>query len=475
MKISFYDLDDFNEATTKEGGLAKAIENVVIWHRSSKDVDIAKTADKYAARENTTIKRFVNVYYSIAGVPVQDTLKPNHQLACNYFDYLNSQRCNYSLGTGISFDKPETMDVLGNNFADVISQVGYYALIHGVCFIYRGRETCREFLWTEFCPIMNYATGEIVKGVRYWQKDAESPLYVEFYEEDGMSTYVKTKEDTFLQIKEGGEKRAYFQTVQETEFNGETTVVDEYNWSRLPIFPVYGSKHHCSTLPGMRSEIDAYDLGMSGFVNNMTDAQNILTIISGYDGMNKADLIQLKDWMRTQGIVQADEGKIDVKQIDHDVNGRVEFLKQLETYIYAQFGGLDVHTVMAGQTNDHISAAYEPLNAQADDFEDQITKGIRPLLAMLGIDDAPIFNRKAIANETETIRSILDEYQAGLLDKQTALRKLPNIDNDEIEGILAELEGQEQARFDLMMAQQALAEQSETEQNGDEGNEGDDE
>lgn len=474
MKITFYDLNTFEEHS-RAGGLYNAILDAIKWHSSCEDVKIARTADKYAMRENTTIRNFVNVYYTITGAAKEDTIKPNHQLACDYFDYLNSQRCNYSLGTGVSFNNEETLGKLGEDFPEVFSQVGYYALIHGASFIFWDLDHCYNFKLTEFCPIIDYSTGQIVKGIRYWQNTSDSPLYVEFYEEDGFTRLIKRDEDETLSEMEGGAKRKYIVVLKKTEADDNPTLVREENWSQIPIFVFYGNKHHVSTLPGMRSEIDVYDLAMSGFANNMTDAQNILTIVSGYDGMNTADMIKLQEWMRRVGIVQADEGKIDIKQIDHDVNGRVEFLKQLETYIYSQFGGLDVHTVMAGQTNDHIAAAYEPLNARADDFEDQLTKGLRPLLAMLGIDDAPIYTRKAIANEKEIIDAVLAEYQAGIIDRETALRKLPNIDNDEIKEIMDAIEGQEQARFDLMMAQQELNAQNESEQNGDEGNEGDDE
>ena len=42
------------------------------------------------------------------------------------------------------------------------------------------------------------------------------------------------------------------------------------------------------------------------------------------------------------------------------MTARQTLLELLHTWVYEDFGGLDVHCVSANSTNDHLDAAYEP-------------------------------------------------------------------------------------------------------------------
>ena len=88
----------------------------------------------------------------------------------------------------------------------------------------------------------------------------------------------------------------------------------------------------------------------------------------------------------------------------------------------------------AGATNDHIDAAYQPMDEEADDFEYQVIEFIQQLLTLLGIEDVPIFKRNRISNQKEQVEMVAME--ANWLDEETILRKLPNITPDEVEQIL---------------------------------------
>jgi len=113
--------------------------------------------------------------------------------------------------------------------------------------------------------------------------------------------------------------------------------------------------------------------------------------------------------------------------------------------IYEDFGGLDVHTIQASSTNDHIEAAYQPLDEEADDFELQIIKFIHNLLALLDIEDDPIFKRNRISNQKEQTEMILSA--AEYLDDETVLTKLPFISVDEVTEILKKKDKQDELKF----------------------------
>ena len=129
--------------------------------------------------------------------------------------------------------------------------------------------------------------------------------------------------------------------------------------------------------------------------------------------------------------------------------------------IYEDFGALDVHTVAAGATNDHIDAAYQPMDEEAADFEYQVSEFIQQLLALMGIDDQPVFKRTRISNQLEQVQMIVAE--ADYLDRETILRKLPNVSADEVLGILERLDAQEQDMTEIMP--RAIVTDDETENN----------
>lgn len=108
-------------------------------------------------------------------------------------------------------------------------------------------------------------------------------------------------------------------------------------------------------------------------------------------------------------------------------------LAELRSSIHEDFGAIDVHTVAAGATNDHIAAAYQPMDLRADDFEYQIIEAVESLLSFAGVEGeaaTPQFKRNRIANEKEQAETLL--LAAQYLDEETILKKLPFISPDEI-------------------------------------------
>ena len=219
--------------------------------------------------------------------------------------------------------------------------------------------------------------------------------------------------------------------------DGLKLAVDGENYSRLPIVPVWGSDAHQSTLVGMREGIDAYDLVKSGLANDVQDCAEIYWIVENAGGMGDADLARFRDRLKLTHIanVDSDDGGTATPYTQEvPYAARKEVLSQLKADIYEDFGALDVHTVAAGATNDHIDAAYQPMDEEADEFERHIREGIMDLLALQGIEDTPIFTRNRISNLKEQVEVVAME--AEWLDEETVLRKLPNITPDEVAEIL---------------------------------------
>lgn len=460
-----YTYQDF--VTDKEkSGVICAVQNAINNHMHSDAFKIAKSADAYDHQQNETIYNYVRMIFTMTGTPVEDFTASNNKIASNFFHRLNTQRNTYLLGNGVSFsdhveDEEEinietgevetvtvdtTKEALGKKFDTDLQKAGYNSLIHGVTFGFWNLDRLHVFPITEFAPLWDEEDGSLRAGVRFWQIDKNKPLIAVLYEEDGYTKF-KSKEKTGTDLEETKAKRAYKLRVKTSEEDGEE-VIGEENYGSLPIVPLWGSKLHQSTLVGMQHSIDSFDLIRSGFANDLTDCAQIYWILENCSGMDDTELAKFRDRLKIQHIATADTENSKVTPYTQDIPyaARKEYLDEIRAGIYEDFGGLDVHTIAAGATNDHIDAAYQPMDEEADDFEFQIIEFIQQILALMGIEDTPIFKRNRISNQKEQTDMILSASE--YLDEETILSKLPFISVDEVADILLKKRQESEDRFD---------------------------
>lgn len=430
----------------KESDVKKAVGMAIDAHRRSEEYKIAKDADLYDRQKNKTIYEYVHMIFSLTGTPIEDFTASNNKIASNFFRRLNTQRVTYLLGNGVNFAGNEALkDSLGVSFDTRLKTLAYNGLIHGVSFGFWNVDGLHVFKLTEFAPLWDEETGALRAGVRFWQIDEKKPMYAVLYEEDGFTKY--KSETSAADFEEIQPKRAYQLTVRQSVADGEE-VIGEDNYGSLPIIPMWGSELKQSTLVGMQKSIDSFDLIRSGFANDLTDCAMIYWIISNAGGMSDAELGQFRDRLKLNHIAVADTDNSAVTPYTQEVpyTARQVYLQEIRSGIYEDFGGLDVHAIAAGATNDHIDAAYQPMDEQADDLEYQIIEFIDHLLELLGLEnDTPVFKRNRISNQTEQTEMVLSA--ADYLDEETVLKKLPFITVDEVADILAKNREEEENRY----------------------------
>ena len=423
------------------GDKGSFIRRAINEHESDPMTIIAQSANRYDRQLNDTIMSYTKYIYSMDGKRVVDETASNNKLASNYFRRLNVQRNTYLLGNGIEFADKATKDKLGSNFDQMVKKAGYSALIHGVSFGYWSLDRMYVFTLPEFKPLWDEYTSELRAGIRYWRIAPDKPLTAVFYEEDGYTKFVEDDTKTLIP----GEKKPYIQMVTRSEVDGEE-IVGEFQYSSLPVVPFWGCSNHQSTLVGLRPKIDAYDLISSGFANDLNDCAQIYWLINGANGMDEVDLQEFRDRLNLNHIGKVDrDGQVVPYTQDIPSASRKEFLDLIRSSMYEDFGGLDVHTIAAGATNDHVDAAYQALDEEADDYEFQCTEFVKGILALQGIDDEPVYKRNRISNETERTNMVLSA--AEYLDTETVLNKLPFVTVDEIEEILRRKDLENANRF----------------------------
>lgn len=456
MLITF---QDFLEADDRTRFVSSAIQS----YKQSDVYQTAVLADEYDAQRNPTIVKAIKTLYTVSGSKVEDPTASNSRIACNIYSRLNTQRCMYSLGNGISFIDPyeaaagkkdTTKERLGRDFDHRITQAAYDALKHGVTNLFWNREQVYEFKATEFVPLLDETTGALMAGIRFWQIDQSKPLNAVLYEADGYTKYSNADGE----FRETQAKTAYNVTYTYTDA-GDVISIDEDNYTSLPIVRMYASRLRQSTLIGLKEAIDAYDLIQSGFANDLTDCAQVYWIVENYGGMTDIDLAQFLDRLKLNHVANADTqsgGKVTPYTQDVPFQARKAFLDDIRARMYEDFGVLDVHTVSAGATNDHIDMAYQSMDDNAADFEHWIGDAIVQLLRLQGIDDVPLFNRNRISNQSQQVEMLVQE--AAWLDSTTIIRKLPNLTPDEKQAAIDASQEEDVLRAGFGAQQEAVTE-----------------
>lgn len=451
---------DFEELRKENEG--DAIQRVVNEWIAGKTYKTAVIADTYDRQENDTIMNYIKTIFSLTGSKVEDFTASNNKVVSNFFQRLNVQRNTYSLGNGITFEKKDIKDKFGKRFDTTTQSAGYYSLIHGVSFLYWTGELRYFFKATEFAPLYDEETNVLRGGVRFWRRTGLNDVidFYVVYEKDG---YRKWKRADGEMAPTDKEIIPYKAVLKYTDF-GDREVYNAGNYSDLPIIPLYGSRLKQSTLIGLRSQIDSYDLIRSGFANDLTDVSQIYWLIENFGGMTEDDLARFRDRMKLNHIVEADTsdgGKITPYTQEVPFQARQTYLDGIRQSIYDDFGAFDVRGFSNGEkTATEIEAAYQPLDENADDFEAQIIEAIQNLGTLIGIDEddcTPLFKRNKIVNSSEQIQALA---MSDWVDEETKIRHTPYITVDEQEEVLKRLSAETIDRMSAQMnAQNPLGEE----------------
>lgn len=468
---------DYSRAENK----TKWLQSAIISYRNSKEYKQAAEQEEYMAGRNPAIQNMTRIIYNMAGLPENDFTASNFKLMNRQIHRMVTDRCSYSLGNGVSFASAkkvkdaegktvtvdETKEMLGSKFDTFVFRTAYWAQANGRCFMHVSRGDGEKweytvFKMTEFLPLYDEKDGSLRGGVRFWSLDwGKRPITAVLYLEEGYIRY-ETPEKKYgvSALAQVTDLRPYIEIVEESEAFGEE-VVGVGNLSRIPIFPMYSGENKDSVLVNQKGKIDAYDMISSGFANDLNDCAQVYWLISGAMGMSEGDKRQLLDRLILQHMAVVDGENSSITPYTQEIpwQAREKCLQMLETRMYKDFGGFDVQSIQAGDTNDHVQAAYWPMDEEADAFEYEVITFIEMILGMMGVEDVPQFKRNKVSNQKEQTEMVM--MAASELDDRTILEKLPWITVDEVDDILARKDLESYNRFENVLPEEEEEEEAE--------------
>ena len=386
-------------------------------HKASKDYAIAADAELYYKHQNPTIMRYQKFVYDMYGRKVPDVWSPNNKIASNWYNYFTTQAVSYLLGNGVTFKTEANKKKLGNDFDKRVQDCATAAKNGGIGFGFWNYDHLEVFKLTEFVPLYDEDDGGLKAGIRFWQIDDQKPLRATLYELDGYTDYIKREDEDVTILHDN---RAYKQIIRKSEVEGET-ILDGENYPGFPIVPLWNVNRQ-SDLVGNQGTIDAYDLMVSGLINNVSDGEFIYWILKNCDAMQPVDDVKFIEQLKLTHVAHANgddsSANVEAHNVTVEFQATAEALDRLTEQLYADFMALKVQDLSAGnKTATEITAAYEPINQKTDQFEYCVTEFINGILALAGIEDEPTYTRSQMSNQSELMEMVLqcaeyldDEY-----------------------------------------------------------------
>lgn len=393
------------------------VQGAICEYKSSSSYRLAQDARLYYTGENPTINRYEKIIYDFQGRAHRDMYTANHKIASKFFGLVVDQEVSYLLGNGILFANENTKEKLCPCFDEDMQDAAREALISGQAFVFWNLDHTQVFTAEEFVPLYDEENGALMAGIRFWQVAENKPLRATLYEIDGYTEYVKpNSSDMTVQRK----KRPYKLKIQYSEVDGAEIYAGE-NYPGFPIVPLRNGKKAQSEMQGRRNTVDALDLASSNMVNNVDEGNLIYWVLTNCGGMDEVDDAQFVERLKTTHVAHADgdEGaKATPQSIEAPYAGTQQTIDMLTRRLYDDFQAFDSAAVSASnQTATAIKASYVPLDLKTDKFEACVTRCIKGILAVAGIDDTPTYTRNKIINAQEEMQTLMlgaayydDEY-----------------------------------------------------------------
>lgn len=353
-----------------------------------------------------------------------------------------TQQNQFLLSEGVSLPE-DAKHALGADFDHQLERLGECALLHGCAWGFWNADhieviEAAKNAYSGFFPLLDEMTGEMMLGVQFWQIAPDRPMYVRIFDEEGVR--ILREDRTGLSL--AGEKEPYCRTLVEDAL--ESAVITEEGYGRIPLIPLKANTEAASEFtPAIKAKIDAYDTILSDFADNLDRANDVYWVLNNFGGTMDEVAELLEQINRVKAVANISDGSgngatAEPRTIEVPYAARREALDLLERALYQDYMALDMDALTGGSlTNVAIRAAAANLNLKADRYEWQVRQFVQSLLSLIGHSTEDIrFNRQTIANDSEVVQDIYAMRQD--IDQRTALRLNPYIQEEEIEGLMAE-------------------------------------
>ncbi len=443
-------------------------------------------------------------YYWLDGQKIQDKAKSNIRLSHPFHKILVDQKAAYLAGSPIvvtvaepDVEDPknltpeevtakdsaqqfqeELMDQLTDEFDDLVADWIIGAANKGIEWVHFYISNSGELEYTiipaeQIIPVYDTQyQKELLYVIRFYTYDliddkgtTVQPYKVEWWTKDGVEYWSQQLNNNFVhdpdyEINPGPH---WF------SFNTSSPATKEmHGWGRVPFVPLMNNSQGHTDLRPIKALIDAYDGVKSGWINDLSDFQEMIYVLKGYEGLRNEsqkgyhELALFVENLKSQKVIAvAEDGAVNTLKVDIPVEAKEKFLGITRKEIFYFGEGIDVDNEnFRSPSGIALKFLYSSLDLKVSRLERKLKKALECFMWFVvkyinekentSFDNEEIIytmNKAVIFNEKEKIDSLV--ASEGMLSKQTILENHPYV--DDVEEEVKRLDAEEQDRLDKGM------------------------
>ncbi len=287
-------------------------------------------------------------------------------------------------------DNQLIQSVLGDQYGLTINRLTVDASNAGVSWLHYWRDNDNNFRYgvidpDQITPIYDTTLDNKLVGLlrSYRELDADSGKYftVHEYWNEKQAQFFRTSASDQTVIEPFNKIPSYDVTAGYD--TGESNTY-KHNMGRVPFIPFPKNKYQQPDLFKYKGLIDAYDHIYSGFLNDVSDVQQVILVLTNYGG---TDLQEFMDTLRNYKAIKfnnagnGDKSGVDKLTIDIPVEARKTLLDLTRENIFTEGQGIDpakFETTNASGTA--IKMLYSNLELKASNTQAYFTNSLNDLV-----------------------------------------------------------------------------------------------
>ena len=408
----------------------------------------------------TVAKRYYENKNDILFAPVKEDETENplrnadNRISSKFHGLLVNQKASYLFSAPPLFDiKNESAnktiaETLGDDYSKTCKDLCINAANAGMGWLHYWIDEDGKFQYAavdteQIIPIWTKSLKKKLLGVlRVYQElsdDGNNYDIYEYWNKEECQAFRKLTSDTeFSDLEE----HYMFTSFIVDDNSTEESNLFKHDFGEVPFIPFANNNICSSDLDDVKPLIDVYDKVFSGFVNDLEDIQEIIFILTNYEGENLGEFLsQLKKYktVKVENNGESDKSGLQTLSIDIPIEARKELLATTRRAIFEQGQGVDPQPDKFGDVSGvALKYLYSLLELKAGLAETEFRCGfgdlVRAVCKYLNVECKTIvqnWTRTAIQNDKEL--ADICTASVGLLSEKTLVAHHPFVEDPELE------------------------------------------
>jgi SPP1 family phage portal protein len=430
--------------------------------KSERKREMQKGVEYFKAKHDIMSRRMT---YFQDGAEIEDKTKANHKLIHAYHRLLVLQKAGYIVGNPIMFsvdgedDAAEKFanrinELLGEPFNDKANMWVQGAANKGVEWLHPFIDKNGDFRYViipaeQAIPIYDTEYEEDLIGfIRYYtitvvDGEKQKKRYrVEVWDNEKVTYYMEQEDQSYeLDLTCDPNPRYHW-------YEWNTVKPDQVrpnSWGRIPFIGLENNDDHIPDIRITKSLIDDYDRNTSDFSNNLTDIQELIWILKGYEGTSLDEFLKNLKGKKAINVNGPDAG-VDTATAELPSEAREAHLNRLEDDIFIFGMGINPKSDEFGNSPSGVALKfmYRLLDLNADILIRKMKGSLREFMyfvtTYINLKDKTAydytkvkftFKKSMISNDVELVQSVRDSE--GVVSKKTQLEHHPFVEDVEEE------------------------------------------